>query len=167
MILEEFTDEFITKVVSSACAFFNIPLFYKDDCEQAAYLAAIELRKRLQDRNDCNLLSQRNIYLSVRRAIAVTLRLELREHGTPMIADEFADSQPSALDYSDRELLAERLNLCSKRQKEVVHYYFWKNLTQEEIAEKMNVSQQMISGILKRAIKRMQAEKPIKKGKGK
>jgi RNA polymerase sigma factor (sigma-70 family) len=62
-----------------------------------------------------------------------------------------------SLSLERKKILTEQLSNLPKRQREVIHLKYFHNLTNEEIAEVINVNYQSVSNILYRAIKKMKA----------
>lgn len=54
-----------------------------------------------------------------------------------------------------KEALKEALTKLTEKQLEVVQMYFYDNMTQQEIAEELGTSQQMVAKHLKYAIKKL------------
>ncbi len=54
-----------------------------------------------------------------------------------------------------RDMLSELMDCLTDRQREVITAYFFDELTQQQIADKLGVSQQAVDSILRQALKKM------------
>ena len=67
-----------------------------------------------------------------------------------------AEEVPDVLDaIVQRDMLSELLDCLTERQREVVTAYFFDGLTQQQIADKLGVSQQAVDNTMRQALKKL------------
>ncbi len=68
---------------------------------------------------------------------------------------QLEDSSNTALINKLKEALPEALEKLTDRQREVVIMYFWHNLTQQEIADELGITQKVVAVHLKRSLRKL------------
>jgi RNA polymerase sigma-B factor len=108
----------------------------------AATAVTGEIRHHLRDRSSC-----------VRAPEAAAAEVVPLEHDVPTTASDFGRSE-------DRVELGQRLSRLGPREREVVYLRFFADLTQEEIARFVGISQMHVSRLLRSALDAMREADP-------
>jgi len=101
-----------------------------------------EIRHHLRDRSSC-----------VRAPEAAAAEVVPLEDDVPWTATDFGRSE-------DRVELGQRLSCLGPREREVVYLRFFADLTQDEIARYVGISQMHVSRLLRRALEQMREVVP-------
>jgi len=101
-----------------------------------------EIRHHLRDRSSC-----------VRAPEATTAEVIPLDDDVPTTASDFGRSE-------DRVELGQRLSCLGRREREVVYLRFFADLTQDEIARHVGISQMHVSRLLRCALEQMREVVP-------
>ena len=101
-----------------------------------------EIRHHLRDRGSC-----------VRAPEAAVAEVVPLEHDVATTASDFGRSE-------DRVELGQRLSCLGRREREVVYLRFFADLTQDEIARCVGISQMHVSRLLRQALEQMREVVP-------
>lgn len=73
-----------------------------------------------------------------------------------ILVDENADPYESYVCNIEQEKIDAAVSTLSKRQQEVFELYYYDKRTQDEIADELGITQQAVSAIYERAVKKLQ-----------
>ena len=98
---------------------------------------------------------EHNLSKTAAKFEAVSLECDGSDWSAAIMVDFMEEENIEMLADKELQKLYAAMSKLTERQMEVVQLYFYKGMTQQEIAEELGIRQQSVDGIMKQAVKKL------------
>lgn len=130
------------------------------DCIHDVFVKIYKNRKNLKPLNNLKIY----LFISLRNSILTTFKKNITKHDTfeELSEDEYISEDNIEEELISREnendkikFIARVLSQLSQRQREVIHYRFYENMSIDEICILMDMNYQSVQNLIQRSLKKI------------